>query len=425
MPTMTGIAVALVLALVAVVAIVVANTKTAEKRVERRIPHRHAVADPQFRREMSVMLGPTIVDGNRIDDLQNGREIFPAMLEAIAAARRTITFETYIYWSGDIGHHFSRALADRARAGVEVRVLLDWVGCLKMAPDLLDEMREAGVDVRHFRPLRWYNVGRMNNRTHRKLLVIDGRIGFTGGVGIADQWNGDAGDPDHWRDIHFRAEGPVVAQFQAAFNDNWIRSTGMVLAGDAYFPELRPVGDMPAQMFIASPAGGSESMRLMYLMAIAAAAESIDMQAAYFVPDAMITRALLEARERGVRIRVVVPGPHIDSEAVRVASRAQWGRLLEAGIEIAEYQPTMMHNKLLVVDRELVSVGSTNFDIRSFELNEEASLNVYSREFAARMSEVFEADLANARPYTLEDWRARPLRTRIKETLVRPIRSQL
>ncbi len=422
---MTGIAVALVLALVAVVAIVVANTKTAEKRVERRIPHRHAVADPQFRREMSVMLGPTIVDGNRIDDLQNGREIFPAMLEAIAAARRTITFETYIYWSGDIGHRFSRALADRARAGVEVRVLLDWVGCLKMAPDLLDEMREAGVDVRHFRPLRWYNVGRMNNRTHRKLLVIDGRIGFTGGVGIADQWNGDAGDPDHWRDIHFRAEGPVVAQFQAAFNDNWIRSTGMVLAGDAYFPELRPVGDMPAQMFIASPAGGSESMRLMYLMAIAAAAESIDMQAAYFVPDAMITRALLEARERGVRIRVVVPGPHIDSEAVRVASRAQWGRLLEAGIEIAEYQPTMMHNKLLVVDRELVSVGSTNFDIRSFELNEEASLNVYSREFAARMSEVFEADLANARPYTLEDWRARPLRTRIKETLVRPIRSQL
>src|SRR5690606_16032360 len=413
------------LALVAVVAIVVANTKTAEKRVERRIPHRHAVADPQFRREMSVMLGPTIVDGNRIDDLQNGREIFPAMLEAIAAARRTITFETYIYWSGDIGHRFSRALADRARAGVEVRVLLDWVGCLKMAPDLLDEMREVGVDVRHFRPLRWYNVGRMNNRTHRKLLVIDGRIGFTGGVGIADQWNGDAGDPDHWRDIHFRAEGPVVAQFQAAFNDNWIRSTGMVLAGDAYFPELRPVGDMPAQMFIASPAGGSESMRLMYLMAIAAAAESIDMQAAYFVPDAMITRALLEARERGVRIRVVVPGPHIDSEAVRVASRAQWGRLLEAGIEIAEYQPTMMHNKLLVVDRELVSVGSTNFDIRSVELNEEASLNVYVREFAARMGEVSEADLANARPHTVEDWRARPLRTRVKETLVRPIRSQL
>jgi cardiolipin synthase len=424
MAPMTWIAAAIVLAL-AVVAIVVANTKTSEKRVERRIPHRHAIADPQFRREMSVMLGPSIVGGNRIRDLQNGREIFPAMLEAIESARHSITFETYIYWSGDIGRRFSEALAARARAGVEVRVLLDWVGCLKMDDALLEAMREAGVDVRHFRPLRWYNIGRMNNRTHRKLLVVDGRIGFTGGVGIADQWDGDAADPAHWRDMHFRVEGPVVAQFQAAFNDNWIRATGMVLDGEAYFPELEPRGDMPAQMFIASPAGGSESMRLMYLMAIAAAVESIDMQAAYFVPDAMITRALLEARERGVRIRVVVPGPHIDSEAVRHASRAQWGALLEAGIEIAEYQPTMMHNKLLVIDGELVSVGSTNFDIRSFELNEEASLNVYSREFAARMREVFEEDLAHARPYTIEDWRARPLRVRLKEAVVRPLRSQL
>lgn len=425
MALMTWIAAALVLALVAIGAIVVANTKTSEKRVERRIPHRHAITDPQFRREMSVMLGPSIVEGNRIEDLQNGREIFPAMLAAIESARRTITFETYIYWSGDIGRRFSEALADRARHGVEVRVLLDWVGCLKMDDALLEEMRRAGVDVRHFRPLRWYTLGRMNNRTHRKLLVVDGRVGFTGGVGIADQWDGDAGDPEHWRDMHFRAEGPVVAQFQAAFNDNWIRSTGMVLHGDGYFPELRPVGDVPAQMFIASPAGGSESMRLMYLMAIAAAVESIDMQAAYFVPDAMISRAIVEARGRGVRIRIVLPGPHIDSEAVRLASRAQWGELLEAGIEIAEYQPTMIHNKLLVIDRELVSVGSTNFDIRSFELNEEASLNVYSREFAARMTDVFEADLADARPYTLEAWRSRPLRVRIKEAVVRPLRSQL
>src|SRR5690606_18633675 len=206
MALMTWIAAALVLALVAIGAIVVANTKTSEKRVERRIPHRHAIADPQFRREMSVMLGPSIVEGNRIEDLQNGREIFPAMLAAIESARRTITFETYIYWSGDIGRRFSEALADRARHGVEVRVLLDWVGCLKMDDALLEEMRRAGVDVRHFRPLRWYNLGRMNNRTHRKLLVVDGRVGFTGGVGIADQWDGDAGDPEHWRDMHFRAE---------------------------------------------------------------------------------------------------------------------------------------------------------------------------------------------------------------------------
>jgi len=423
-PPMTSIVLATAVVL-ALVAIVVVNVKTAEKRIERRIPHRHPLADPQFRREMSVMLGPGIAPDNRIDDLQNGREIFPAMLEAIESAHRTITFETYIYWSGDIGARFSSALSERAGAGVEVKVLLDWVGCMKMDPEQIERMRASGVEVRYFRPLRWYNVGRMNNRTHRKLLVVDGRVGFTGGVGIADQWDGDAGDPEHWRDMHFRADGPVVAQFQAAFNDNWIRTTGTVLDGEGYFPALEPAGEMPAQMFIASPAGGSESMRLMYLMAIAAAVESIDMQAAYFVPDAMIIRALLEARRRGVRIRVTVPGPHIDSEAVRLASRAQWGDLLEAGIEIAEYRPTMMHNKLLVVDGELVSVGSTNFDVRSFELNEEASLNVYSRPFAARMTAVFEADLALARPYTLADWRARPLRERIKEAVVRPLRSQL
>lgn len=422
MASMTWIVLVLAIGLVA---IVVANTKTSEKRVERRIPHRHALADPQFRREMAVMLGPGIVEGNHVDDLQNGREIFPAMLAAIESARHSITFETYIYWSGDIGERFSAALAGRARGGVEVKVLLDWVGSLKMDPAMIERMREAGVEVRYFRPLRWYNVGRMNNRTHRKLLVVDGRIGFTGGVGIADQWDGDAGDPEHWRDMHFRVEGPVVAQFQAAFNDNWIRSTGAVLDGAGYFPALEPAGQTPAQMFIASPAGGSESMRLMYLMSIAAAVVSIDLQAAYFVPDAMIVRHLLEARRRGVRIRVVVPGKHIDSDAARHASRAQWRELLEAGIEIAEYQPTMIHNKLLVVDGELVSVGSTNFDVRSFELNEEASLNAYSRPLAARMTTIFEADLAAARPYTLVDWRARSRRARVMEAIVRPLRSQL
>ena len=233
--------------------------------------------------------------------------------------------------------------------------------------------------VERYRPLHWYNLGRMNNRTHRKLLVVDGRVAFTGGVGIADHWQGDAEDPDHWRDMHFRIEGPVVAQFQAAFNDNWIKTTGEVLERRRSFPAAGPRGGQDAHLFISSPAGGSDSMHLMYLMALAAAERTIDLAASYFVPDALIDEALLAARGRGVRVRILVPGPHIDSDVVRLASRARWGPLLQAGVEIYEYQPTMMHSKLLIVDGEMVSVGSTNFDIRSFRLNDEASLNVYDR----------------------------------------------
>src|SRR5690606_31820210 len=238
-----------------------------------------------------------------------------------------------------------------------------------------------------------YNLGRMNNRTHRKLLVVDGRIGFTGGVGIADQWTGHAQDPEHWRETHFSIEGPVVAQMQAAFNDNWIKTTGELLNGVDYFPGLAPAGDVDAHLFIASPAGGSESMHLMYLTSISAACHSIDLCAAYFVPDPLIASALLAARERGVRVRVLLPGKHIDSETVRHSSKASWGELLAGGVEIHEYQPTMIHVKLLVVDGELVSVGSTNFDIRSFRLNDEASLNIYDHGFADRMTAVFEDDL--------------------------------
>jgi cardiolipin synthase len=265
----------------------------------------------------------------------------------------------------------------------------------------------------------------MNNRTHRKLLVIDGRVAFTGGVGIADPWKGDAQDPDHWRDMHFRFEGPVVSQVQAAFNDNWIKTTGKVLNGTGYFPSLSPAADMDAHVFISSPAGGSESMHLMYLLTIAAATRSIDLEAAYFVPDQLITQALLAARHRGVRIRVILQGEYTDSDAVRLASKASWGPLLLAGVEIHEYQPTMLHNKLLVVDGEMVSVGSTNFDIRSFRLNDEASLNVYDRAFAARMTEVFEQDLAQSRRYTYEMWTQRPLRQKLSEKFILPLKSQL
>ena len=401
------------------------NFKTPEKTLERKIEHRYAVSDPQFRREMGVLLGPGIVPGNTVTDLENGDEIFPSMLEAIRGARKTITFETYIYWSGDIGQRFADALAERARNGVAVKVMLDWAGSIKMDDALLEQIKAAGVEVHQYRPLKWYNLGRLNNRTHRKLLVVDGRVGFTGGVGIADQWEGHAEDPDHWRDLHFRIEGPVVAQFQAAFNDNWIKTTGVVLNGADYFPPLERMGDMDAHMFVASPAGGSESMHLMYLMAIAAAERSIDLEAAYFVPDDLIIKALLAARHRGVRVRVILPGKHIDTETVRLASKAHWGELLLGGVEIHEYQPTMMHNKLLIVDGLMVSVGSTNFDVRSFRLNDEASLNVYDAAFAARMTEVFEADLKPTVRYTHAMWEARPLKEKLVEKFILPIKSQL
>jgi len=413
-------------ALVTVLAVVLAmNFATPEKKLERKIEHHYAINDAQYRREMSVMLGPAIVGGNQVVALQNGDEIFPAMLKAIRAAQATITFETYIYWSGDIGKELAEALAERAKAGVKVSVLLDWVGSIKMDEALIQTMKDAGAHVERYRPLHWYNLGRMNNRTHRKLLVVDGRVAFTGGVGVAKQWTGHAQDPEHWRDMHFQVEGPVVAQFQAAFNDNWIKATGEVLNGAAYFPPSRKAGDMDAHMFVSSPAGGSESMHLMYLMGIAAAERSIDLQASYFVPDELIHKALIAARQRGVKIRILVPGEHIDSDTVRLASKAEWGPLLQAGIEIHEYLPTMMHNKLLIIDQLMVSVGSTNFDVRSFRLNDEASLNVYDRDFAQRMTRVFDEDLKHTKRYTFEVWEKRPLREKLIERFVLPIKSQL
>jgi cardiolipin synthase A/B len=286
-------------------------------------------------------------------------------------------------------------------------------------------MEEAGVRLKRYRPLRWYNLRRLNNRTHRKLLVVDGRIAFTGGVGVADQWQGRAQDPEHWRETHFRVEGPVVAQFQAAFNDNWIKVTGEVLHGEEYFPPLKPAGALDAHLFIASPAGGSESMHLMYLLAVAAADSTIDLATSYFVPDKLMSEAIIAARRRGVRVRVLLPGPHTDSESVRHASKATWGDLLQAGVEIHVYQPTMLHSKLLVIDHELVSVGSTNFDPRSFRLNDEANLNIYDQGFAGQMTKVFETDLQGAVRFTYDQWKGRPLREKFVEKLVWPIRSQL
>ena len=407
------------------VTLIVQNVVTGEKKIEHRVTHLYGVDDPQFLRSMGTLLGPSVVGGNVVKELINGDEIFPAMLGAIRGAKRSVTFETYIYWSGDIGREFAEALAERAKAGVPVHVLLDWVGSSKLDDDALALMRDAGVEVEKYHPLRWYNLGRVNNRTHRKLLVIDGQTGFTGGVGIADKWRGHARNPGEWRDSHYRVEGPAVAQMQAAFMDNWMKARGEVLHGDAFFPPIAPRGEHQAQVFKSSSTEGSESVRLMYLLSIASAKRSILLSNSYFVPDDLSIATLVAARKRGVRVEVIVPGKEIDTAVTRRASRARWGKLLEAGVEIHEFQPTMYHCKVMIVDGLWTSVGSTNFDSRSFRLNDEANLNIYDAAFAARQSEIFSADKARSRQVTLEQWNHRPLREKLVERAASLLRSQL
>ncbi|OPZ09356.1 MAG: Major cardiolipin synthase ClsA [candidate division BRC1 bacterium ADurb.BinA292] len=397
---------------------------TRQKYIAYRIESLYGVEDAPFRRAMGNLLGPPLVAGNRLTELCNGDQIFPAMLAAIAGARETITFETYIYWSGEIGRRFAEALAERAHAGVRVHVILDWFGA-RIESTYIDQMERAGVQIVKYHPLRWFNLSRLNYRTHRKLLVIDGRIGFTGGVGIADEWTGDAQDPDHWRDMHYQLEGPAVAQLQAAFMDNWIKTSDQVLHGDAYFKPAEPAGDACCQVFKSSPNEGSSSVRLMYLFSLAAARRHVRIANSYFVPDEHAQQELVRARERGVAVDIILPGGTIDYEAVRRASRANWGPLLEAGVRIWEYQPTMYHCKVMIVDDCWVSVGSTNLDNRSFRLNDEANLNIHDREFAARQVEIFERDRERSREVSLEEWRRRPLREKALEHFLNLFRSQL
>jgi len=412
-------------ALTLVGGILLLNFAPNEKQIETRLTRQYDSDDPQFRRSLGVLLGPPILEGNKVQVLLNGDQIFPSMLEAIRSAQKSVTFETYIYWSETIGKEFADALMERARAGVKVHVLLDFMGSVKMDLKQIDAMKEAGVMVERYHKPVWWKLARLNNRTHRKLLVIDGKVGYTGGVGIADQWRGNAQDEHHWRDTHFRIEGPVVGQIQAVFNDNWLKATGTVLDGPDYFPALSHVGDMPAQMFSSSPTGGSESMHLMYLMTITAARKSIDLSAAYFVPDDLTIRTLMEASRRGVRVRILMPGKFIDSDLVKAASRERWGELLAAGVKLAEYQPTMYHVKGLIVDNLLVSVGSTNFDNRSFSINDEANLNVLDPAFAREQTAIFEDDWKKANPVTKAEFHDRPMWQRFTTSLASLVGEQL
>ena len=426
---MTGLAIvitALVSSAVTVlIVLVIANLMGHEKKIKHEIPSLYTVADEQFQRSMGNLLPPAMREGNRITTLINGQRIFPAMLDAISIAERTVCIETFIWWSGAIGHRFMERLCERARAGVEVNVLVDWLGSKKIDPHHVTQLKEAGVNVELYHPLHWYNAWRVNQRTHRKLLVIDGKVGFIGGVGIADAWDGDATECDHWRDNHYRLEGPSVAQMQSTFLDNWTKTHSRVQHGEEYFPALEVKGDCLTQVFASSPQEGSESMRLMFLLSFASAAERIRLASAYFVPDDLLVQTLVEAAKRGVEIDIIVPGPNIDSTVARRAGRARWGALLEAGIRIHEYMPCRYHCKVMVVDDRWVSVGSTNFDNRSLRLNDEANLNVLDVEFAREQAELFERDLQRTRPVTLEQWRNRPLREKLVERAAELFRSQL
>ena len=402
-----------------------ANLTTPDQAVEHPIAHRYDIRDPRFIRTMTHLLGPPVVPGNRVTALLNGDQAFPAMLEAIRSARHSITLEAYIFWPGTTGTTFAAALSERARAGVATHLILDGMGSQKLDEELIEGMRQAGVQVVKFRPVRWYNLDRVNHRTHRKLLVVDGRVGFTGGLGIADLYLGNAQDRDHWRDGQFRAEGPVVSQLQAAFLDNWIETGGELLHGTDYFPPSDSAGGAWAQAVHSSPGGGTENLRLMFLLAIASARRSILIGNPYFVPNTLAVEMLVAARRRGVNVEILVPGPVTDAGLVRRASRAKWGPLLEAGARIYEYQPTMYHNKVMVVDDYWVSVGSTNFDDRSFRLNDEANLNVFDETFARAQAGIFAQDRTRAKQVTLEEWRGRPFTERLEEMVGWTLRRQL
>lgn len=399
--------------------------------VRRRIPmryhmrHQFGVRDTAFLQTMHALTGAPLSGGNHITILKNGVQIFPSMLAAIRNAKKTINLEFYIYWDGEVGREFAETLAERARAGVKVKVILDAVGSGAMSPELIEFLNRNGIDTEWYHPLRWYTLSRFVHRTHRKILIVDGEIGFSGGIGIADEWLGDADSYDHWRETVIRVEGPVVTQMQFAFMDNWVKSRGELLTGLDYFPAVEPRGPHLTQVIKSSPSEGSSTVKLLYTISIVSAVRSIYISTAYFVPDVDTMHALEAAVRRGVDVRVVVPGAYTDVPIVRAASRWQYERLLRRGIRIFEYQPTMMHAKTMVVDGIWSTVGSSNFDDRSFRLNDEVNVNVFDEEIARQMEAMFFEDIARSVEITEWKWLRRPLFERIKENVAGMIKKQL
>jgi len=368
----------------------------------------------EFLATISGATGVPFIGGNRIELLNNGDEFYPAMLKAITEAQSSITIEAYIYWAGEIGRKFSDAIAKRSLAGVDVKILLDAVGSSTIGSEILKTLHDSGCQVRWYNKMFWRTIGRFNNRTHRKSLIIDGNLAFTGGAGIADHWLGNAQDPKHWRDVQIRLEGPGAVPLQTGFAQNWLATTGEIVTGPRYFPKIKPAGPIAVQTIISSPAGGSSAVRTMYYLSIVFAQRKIYIANAYFIPDESGVDILISARKRGVDVKLMLAGIYNDMKLARYGGIHLYGRLLEAGVEIYEYNRTMLHQKTMVVDGAWITVGTTNFDNRSFALHEESNVCSYDTTLAERLEQIFFEDLTACVRIDLESWKRRGMLTKIR-----------
>jgi cardiolipin synthase len=388
------------------------------------LDHEFAVESPEFRGTIAGASGAPFLPGNSLEVLNNGDAFYPRMLEAIKGARHSITIEAYIYWAGDIGGVFAAALAERAKAGCPVKILLDAIGSSTIGSAILEVLEGGGCQVAWYHPIRWYTLGRFNNRTHRKSLIIDGEVAFTGGAGIADHWCGDARGPHEWRDMQIRLEGPAVVPLQTGFAHNWQQTTGELVSGDAYYPIIDRRGPLAVQTLLSSPETGASSMRIMYYLSIVCARHSIYIANPYFVPDPVAIETLIEAKQRGVDVRIMVSGIRNDNWLARQNSVRLFGRLLHAGIEIQEYNRTMLHHKTMVVDRRWVTIGTANFDNRSFAHNEESNVCFFDERLADDLNRVFVDDLSGCERVTIERWRRRGLWARAQELVAAFLQEQ-
>jgi len=384
------------------------------------------VGEPAFVRALEAHTMGGLIDGNRVDVLLNGDEIFPAMLAAIRGATTTITFANFIYEGGDIAREMAEALAERCRAGVGVNILLDAVGSSRVEKPLREMWRSAGCHFAFFHAVNPFTIRRLNHRNHRRILVIDGRVGFTGGTGVGEKWTGNGRREGHWRQTDVRVEGPIVRFLQAAFAENWRDTTAQLLGGDAYFPPPQRRGEVAAQAVKSSGASGAAEAYLLFHLAVDSARSSIYITNPYYVPDDSLAKAIARAARRGVDVSVItagVVGTTLD-RLVRQASHAHFGRALEAGVKIYEYGPAFMHAKTMVVDGQWVSIGSANLDNRSFALNDELNLTFMDRTLAAKMTEIFREDLKHTRQVSYEEWKRHRVRNLFYLPLI-PLRDQL